>query len=151
MAESVAAVGEHPERDQLGIELYTAEIRCVQCGEGDRVRVDGVGFAAVAGGVDPYLRGEFRGDVEDGFTVVDQSVREVAADAVAALDRPDPIVESLSSTEHFRITGVHEGPGGNRGLPASMVVRDTGIEPVTSSVSGKRSPAELIARELQSG
>ena len=25
-------------------------------------------------------------------------------------------------------------------------VRDTGIEPVTSSVSGKRSPAELIAR-----
>src|SRR5690606_34881684 len=27
-----------------------------------------------------------------------------------------------------------------------MMVRDTGIEPVTSSVSGKRSPAELIAR-----
>jgi hypothetical protein len=26
-------------------------------------------------------------------------------------------------------------------------VRDTGIEPVTSSVSGKRSPAELIARD----
>lgn len=25
------------------------------------------------------------------------------------------------------------------------LVRDTGIEPVTSSVSGKRSPAELIA------
>ena len=28
-----------------------------------------------------------------------------------------------------------------------MLVRDTGIEPVTSSVSGKRSPAELIARD----
>ena len=28
------------------------------------------------------------------------------------------------------------------------MVRDTGIEPVTSSVSGKRSPAELIARAL---
>ena len=27
----------------------------------------------------------------------------------------------------------------------AMLVRDTGIEPVTSSVSGKRSPAELIA------
>ncbi len=26
------------------------------------------------------------------------------------------------------------------------MVRDTGIEPVTSSVSGKRSPAELIAQ-----
>src|SRR5437764_13756361 len=29
-----------------------------------------------------------------------------------------------------------------------MLVGDTGIEPVTSSVSGKRSPAELIARDL---
>ena len=29
------------------------------------------------------------------------------------------------------------------------VVRDTGIEPVTSSVSGKRSPAELIALVVQ--
>ena len=29
------------------------------------------------------------------------------------------------------------------------MVRDTGIEPVTSSVSGKRSPAELIARVLR--
>ncbi len=28
---------------------------------------------------------------------------------------------------------------------ALTLVRDTGIEPVTSSVSGKRSPAELIA------
>ena len=30
-------------------------------------------------------------------------------------------------------------------------VRDTGIEPVTSSVSGKRSPAELIAPEPVTG
>ena len=28
----------------------------------------------------------------------------------------------------------------------ALVVRNTGIEPVTSSVSGKRSPTELIAR-----
>ena len=32
------------------------------------------------------------------------------------------------------------------GLSRAALVRDTGIEPVTSSVSGKRSPAELIAR-----
>lgn len=31
------------------------------------------------------------------------------------------------------------------------LVRDTGIEPVTSSVSGKRSPAELIARVFNGG
>jgi hypothetical protein len=29
-----------------------------------------------------------------------------------------------------------------------MLVGDTGIEPVTSSVSGKRSPAELIALDV---
>src|SRR5690606_10046861 len=39
-----------------------------------------------------------------------------------------------------------KAPAGGRGFP---VVRDTGIEPVTSSVSGKRSPAELIARVLR--
>jgi hypothetical protein len=32
---------------------------------------------------------------------------------------------------------------------AFVLVRDTGIEPVTSSVSGKRSPAELIAQVLE--
>ena len=34
-----------------------------------------------------------------------------------------------------------------------ILVRDTGIEPVTSSVSGKRSPAELIAQwwEVETG
>ena len=34
-------------------------------------------------------------------------------------------------------------------LACGYVVRDTGIEPVTSSVSGKRSPAELIALVVQ--
>ncbi len=32
----------------------------------------------------------------------------------------------------------------------TITVRDTGIEPVTSSVSGKRSPTELIARDSSS-
>lgn len=39
----------------------------------------------------------------------------------------------------------------NRFSPGKTVVRDTGIEPVTSSVSGKRSPAELIARVFNGG
>src|SRR5690606_22476222 len=45
-------------------------------------------------------------------------------------------------------------PGGPRGrrfrrAVISAVVGDTGIEPVTSSVSRKRSPTELIARGLR--
>ncbi len=48
-------------------------------------------------------------------------------------------------------TGIRD-PDTKRGTSSRgasfRVVRDTGIEPVTSSVSGKRSPAELIARVL---
>lgn len=73
------------------------------------MRVDGVGLAAVAGGEDSHLRGEFGGNVDDEFPVVDQAVGEVAADAVAALDCPDPIGESFCSGEHLLISG---GVGG---------------------------------------
>src|SRR5699024_12635952 len=38
--------------------------------------------------------------------------------------------------------GMHEAPGG---VPGASSVRDTGIEPVTSSVSGKRATAAPIA------
>jgi hypothetical protein len=47
---------------------------------------------------------------------------------------------------HFRRVAIMLG---NSTL--SLLVRDTGIEPVTSSVSGKRSPAELIARVIFGG
>jgi hypothetical protein len=43
------------------------------------------------------------------------------------------VVQSLVRRPRYRL------------LAGNTVVRDTGIEPVTSSVSGKRSPAELIA------
>jgi hypothetical protein len=36
-------------------------------------------------------------------------------------------------------------------INAFELVGGTGIEPVTSSVSGKRSPAELTAREAEAG
>jgi hypothetical protein len=38
-----------------------------------------------------------------------------------------------------------------RNLKAFDLVGGTGIEPVASSVSGKRSPAELTAREAEAG
>jgi hypothetical protein len=38
-----------------------------------------------------------------------------------------------------------------RGVLAGKSVGGTGIEPVASSVSGKRSPAELTAREAEAG
>ncbi|WP_327139849.1 hypothetical protein [Nocardia sp. NBC_01327] len=63
------------------------------------MRIDGIDFAAVAGREDPHLGRPFRGHVQDGFPVADQAVRDMAADAVAALDRPDPVGESACGGE----------------------------------------------------
>ena len=37
---------------------------------------------------------------------MDQAVRQVPADAVAALHRPDPVCEHTGSSEHLRIAGL---------------------------------------------
>ena len=61
-------------------------------------------------------------------SVVRQFVRQAA-------DSGYPCHNARPVTRRFRWSG------------AFVMVGDTGIEPVTSSVSGKRSPAELIARD----
>ncbi|WP_280427772.1 hypothetical protein [Nocardia brasiliensis] len=90
MAEPVAAVGEHAEGDEFRIGVNAAQVRYVQGGQGDRMSVDRIGLAAVAGGEDPHLSREFRRDIEDDFPVMDQAVGQVAADAAAALRSPKP-------------------------------------------------------------
>jgi hypothetical protein len=50
-----------------------------------------VGLAALAGGEHPDLGGQLRWHVHHGFTVGDQSLRGVPADAVAAFHRPYPL------------------------------------------------------------
>ncbi len=57
-----------------------------------------------------------------------------------------PHAPTVTRRGALQSTDTEKGPVRKPGLSCSSVVRDTGIEPVTSSVSGKRSPAELIAR-----
>jgi len=57
------------------------------------VRIDLIGLAPVSGGEHPHLRGQLRRHAGDGLAVMDQAVRQVPADAVAALHRPDPVRE----------------------------------------------------------
>ncbi len=54
-------------------------------------------------------------------------------------------MNSVTGTQYFSNLSDLQAGLDHQAL-GSDVVRDTGIEPVTSSVSGKRSPAELIAR-----
>jgi hypothetical protein len=68
------------------------------------VCVDRVGLAAVAGGEYPHLRRQLRRHIQNDLAVVDQAVRDVLADAVAALNRPLPVSEPAPGHQHFRVT-----------------------------------------------
>ena len=65
---------------------------------------DRVGLAAVAGGEHPHLRGQLRRHVKDDLAVMDQAVRQMPADAVAALHRPDPVRELTRRGEHLGVS-----------------------------------------------
>jgi len=77
-----------------------------QGGQRDGVLTGLIGLAAVAGGEHPYLRGQLGRHAGDGLAVMDQAVRQVPADAVAALHRPDPVRELAGSGEHLGIPGL---------------------------------------------
>jgi hypothetical protein len=62
------------------------------------MRAGRVGLAAVTGGEHPHLRRQLRRHAGDHLAVMDQAVRQVPADAVAALHRPDPVRELAAST-----------------------------------------------------
>ena len=98
-----------------------------------RVRVDRVGLAAVAGGEDPHLRGQLRRHVDDDLTVVHEPVRDVPADAVAALDRPDPVRVPAARGEHLGVAGL------------------VGAEPPTVEDVGPRSSMTSIVAERLCG
>jgi hypothetical protein len=52
---------------------------------------------------------------------------------------------------HSQIAHIARTVMDGNSLTCEDLVGGTGIEPVTSSVSGKRSPAELTAREAEAG
>jgi hypothetical protein len=91
-------------RSSPGPDLHQA--RSAQGSQRDRVRAGRVGLAAVAGGGHPHLRGQLRRHTGHDLAVMDQAVRQVPADAVAALHRPDPVRERPRRGQHFRIPGL---------------------------------------------
>jgi hypothetical protein len=70
----------------------------------DAVGVDRVRRAALTGGEHPRPSGQFRRHVQDGLAVGGQALGDVPADAVAALDRPDPVFVFAGGGEHHLAT-----------------------------------------------
>ena len=80
-----------------------------------------VGLAAVAGTEDPYLRRQLRRHVLDRLAAGHQPVRDMPADSVASLDRPDPAGELPPGREHLRIASL-AGAIPARGQHSRLVV-----------------------------
>jgi hypothetical protein len=64
------------------------------------VRVDRVGLATLTGGEHPHPRRQFCWYIDNGLPVSDQALREMAADALGAFDRPDPLRMRMADRQH---------------------------------------------------
>ena len=105
----VASVGEHPQRLELTIGGEHAKTRSAHGDDRDRVRVQGVGLAVVAGVEEPDPGGQLGRDIEDPFAGLDQPLGQRTAGAVGSLDRPDPVRPGPDIASHRGISRVVGG------------------------------------------
>jgi hypothetical protein len=110
------------------------------------VRIDRVGLAPVAGGEHPHLSRQLRRHIQDDLAVVHQAVRQMPADAVAALHRPDPGRELSRRRQHLGITSLVRAvrPGRqHRGLLIDDLDRGRALMRVHPDDHAHRSPPPL--------
>ncbi|WUI71660.1 hypothetical protein OHQ90_18155 [Nocardia sp. NBC_00403] len=105
MGEFVAAIGQHAQRHQVIVGSHSQQIRSMQGHKGNRVRIGGVGLTALTGGEHSCPGRQFRRHVHHGLAVGDQPLRQVLADPVAALHRPDMIAVAAPECEHVFVAG----------------------------------------------
>ena len=87
----VAAVGEHPKRLEPTVSSGDPQTRGADRDDRDRVRIQRIGLAVMAGVEEPHPRGQLRRNIEDLFAGLDQALRQRTTGTVGALDRPDPM------------------------------------------------------------
>ncbi len=97
--QGLAAVGQHPQRLELPIDFQDSQPLGADRDDGDRVRVEGVGLAVVAGVEESNPGGESRRDVDDLLAGLEEALGQGAPGAVGALDRPDPFGPGLRTPD----------------------------------------------------
>jgi hypothetical protein len=112
LAQGPPPVSQDPQHRELRITGDGAQPLHAGSGQRDRVRVGGVGLAALPGGEHPRAGGQLGRHVHHLFTIGQKPVRQVPADALASLDRPHPLRPAPGLRQHRRI------PGGVGGIPA---------------------------------
>ena len=120
LAERSAPVGQDAQHGELLVVDDRAQAGHPGANQGDRVRVGGVGLAALPGGEDADPGGQLRGHVDDLLPVGEKSGSDVPADAAAALDSPDALWPTLRVAEH---RGVARAVGGVAAAVEDRLVR----------------------------
>jgi hypothetical protein len=91
----IAPVRQQPQHHGVVLDVDLAQALAAKGGQGDRDRVTGIVFAAVASGQLPHPSGELGRHVDDLVAVGDQLLGEDPADPGGALDGPAPLRPAL--------------------------------------------------------
>jgi hypothetical protein len=100
VAQGTAPVDQKPQHGQLLVVDHWAQTRHPGADQRNRVCVGRVGFAALPGSEYPRPGRQLRRDVDDVLALGRQPLRDVPADALATLDRPDPLRPLPPITQH---------------------------------------------------
>lgn len=86
VAEVFAAFGQQAQNCALVFGRDWAQTLLPECSDGDGERICRVALTAAAGGKNPDLHGQCRGDIDHGFPTGHQDLGDSAAQTVGALD-----------------------------------------------------------------
>jgi len=103
--ERPAPVGQDPQHRELLVVDDRTQAGHQGPDKSDRVRVGGVGLAALPGGEHPHPRRQLRWHVHHLLAVGQQSRGDVPSDAAAALNGPDPLMPVPRPTQHRGVAG----------------------------------------------
>ena len=103
-AQLITPVGQEPQRHRRIIGGNHPQARAVQPGQRHRMRTGRIGFPPLAGREHPGPGRQLRWHTGHRLAISDQALREVAADPVAALHRPDTVLELAARGQHRPVT-----------------------------------------------
>ena len=117
LAQGPPPVSQDPQHRELLVIDDRAQASHPGGGQRDRVRVGGIGLAALPGGEHPGAGRQLGRHIHDLLTIGQQPVRDVPADALASLDRPASAPATAwppPASPHTRRRRWHTGPAQQR-------------------------------------